>query len=324
MQKKIYTGILGYAKIAQKAIIPAILESDHFNLKAIATQKDQQISYLKEKFNCQIYSKYQDLINDTDIQIVYIPLPNSLHFEWVKKALLNKKHVLVEKSLACTLEEVIELNELAKSKKVALIENFQFRFHTQLEFIKKLLSSNEIGKLRSIRSSFCFPPFVDNNNIRYKKELGGGALLDAGAYPIKLAHELLGKNIKVSSAVLNYENYDVDIWGAGTIIEASSNISFQFVFGFDHHYQCNVEIIGSLGKISTQRIFTAPPGFEVEIIIEKNQERRVEKIPAQNHYSNMLNYLYLCSQDKELMNKEYKNNILQFSLISNFLKLAHE
>jgi|JI6StandDraft_1071083.scaffolds.fasta_scaffold215260_1 NDP-hexose-3-ketoreductase len=324
MQNRVNIGVLGYANIAQKAIIPAILESDYFNLNGIATQKEQQLSLLKEKYKCQVFSKYQDLIENKDVQAVYIPLPNSLHFEWVKKALLNKKHVLVEKSLACTLDEVIELNEIAKKQNLALVENFQFRFHDQLQFIKKLINENGIGKIRSIRSSFCFPPFVDKSNIRYKKELGGGALLDAGAYPIKLAKELLGATLKITAANLNNDTFEVDIWGAGTIIETNSNIPLQFVFGFDHHYQCNVEIIGSLGKISTQRIFTAPPGFEVELLVEKNQERKTIKVSPQNHYTNMLNYFYLCSQNEKLRQEEYKDNILQFSLISNFLKLAHE
>ena len=107
-------------------------------------------------------------------------------------------HVLVEKSLACEYAQVVELNDLAKKKGLALIENFQFRFHSQLQYIKNIVGSGKIGELRCIKSAFGFPPFQEKNNIRYQKELGGGALLDAGAYPIKISQIFMG--------------YDIDFW----------------------------------------------------------------------------------------------------------------
>lgn len=316
-------GVLGLANIAKKAIIPAIQSlEDTFVLSGIASETEEKIKLIEQEYNVTSFATYQDLINELNIDAVYIPLPNSLHYKWVKKALEKGKHVLVEKSLACKLEQVIELNEIAEKNNLVLVENFQFRFHSQLQKLKELLP--EIGKIRSIRSSFCFPPFSNKNNIRYQKELGGGALLDAGAYSIKLAQELLGVELMVDSAQLNYDGFEVDIWGAGTLIDKTKNIPFQFVFGFDHHYQCNVEIIGSLGKITTQRIFTAPPGYEATILIEKNQDRLIEKIPIQNHYINMLNYFYLCTLDQKLCGVEYEHNIKQATLLSNFYKSAHE
>ena len=324
MSKNNNIGIIGFASIAKKAIIPAIKESQYFNLYAVATQKRNILEIIGNEYKCKVYTNYQDLIDDSFLNFVYIPLPNSLHYEWVKKSLLAKKHVLVEKSLACNLKEVTELNDIAKQNGCALIENFQFKKHSQLTEIIKLIDAKKIGDIRSIRSSFCFPPFADNDNIRLKRNLGGGALLDAGAYPLKLAQQVLGNKIEVSSAKLNYENKEVDIWGGGMISQKDGPLFLQFSFGFDHFYQCNVEIIGTTGKISTQRIFTAPPNYSVEILVETSNDKQIIVLPEENHFVSMLNYFYLCTENESLRNKEYKENILQALLIEQFLQKAHE
>ena len=319
MKKNIRIGILGLANIAKKAIIPAIkLMPEHFELAGIATSSSDKMNLITDEFKVRAFSSYEALINCEDIDAVYIPLPNSLHFEYVKKSLEAGKHVLVEKSLACTYKEVEELNQLAAKYQLALLENFQFKKHSQLQHIKNLIETNEIGEIRSIRSSFCFPPFLDDHNIRYKKELGGGALLDAGAYPIKLAQQLLGNEIKIKAAKLNSEGLEVDIWGAGMIVQKNGPLFLQFAFGFDHYYQCNLEIIGSKGILSTERIYTAPPNHAVEIIIEKNNDKKIITLPFENHYIKMLNYFYLCINNTSLKKAEYIENKLQAKLIEQF------
>ncbi len=315
---KINIGILGFANIAKKAIIPAILNSEKYNLIGIATSDINKVNLLKQTYDIEIYSKYDDLIAENQIDAVYIPLPNSMHYEWVKKSLNNNKHVLVEKSLACSLNEVLELCEIAKQKKLVLIENFQFRFHKQLQYILEKINDGSIGAIRNIRSSFCFPPFEDKNNIRYNKKLGGGALLDAGAYPLKMASILMGNEIKIVHSQFCMENNEVDIWGNGTITNKNNNLVFQFSFGFDNYYQCNLEILGCEGKITANRIFTAPPGYNPEIIVENKSGKNIELIENENHFLNMLNHFFECISNDELKNKELNQNILQAQLINQF------
>jgi predicted dehydrogenase len=316
-------GILGLASIAKKAILPAISESKYFNLHGIATRSKEKRALIESDYDCKAYSSYNDLIKDSKVDAVYIPLPNALHFKWAKLALENKKHLLVEKSLACNFSEVKLLNDLAQERSLAIVENFQFRKHSQLERIKSIIKNKELGEIRSIRSSFGFPPFPDKNNIRYIKDLGGGALLDAGAYPIKIAQELLGLDLQVTSALLDYENTDVDIWGAGMIQQANTSNFVQFSFGFDHHYQCSLEIWGSKAKLFTNRIFTAPPGYEAVFTVESKEGLDTIIIPAENHYLNMLQYFYDCTKNKNLRLQEYKANINQARLIEEFYYIAH-
>ena len=259
------------------------------------------------------------MIYNGDIDAVYIPLPNSLHAKWIACALDNNINVLVEKSLACKLDEVIDLNNSAKNKNLTLVENFQFRFHKQLEIIKNIINSGEIGEIRSIHSEFGFPPFSDENNIRYNQNLGGGALLDAGAYPIKISQILLGYDLEVKAANLYIDkNKGVDIWGGGFISHKKSAAFSEISFGFDNYYQCSIEIWGSKGRIFTNRIFTAPSNLEVEINVEVQGNKKIIKVPHDNHFKNMLKYFYGLINGSNSNEEEYDQNISQARLINEF------
>ena len=322
--KKLRIGVLGFASIAQKAIIPAIKDlPEFFEFIGVGTrteEKKQEI--INSGFDA--FVPYEQIIDKDKIDALYIPLPNAMHNQWVKVALESGLHVLVEKSLGCNLKEVEELNQLAREKKLVLIENFQFRFHSQLDYIKDVLARGILGEIRSIRSSFGFPPFSDSNNIRYQEKLGGGALLDAGAYPMKLAQLFLGNDIKVSSAVsMTPQDSEVDIWGGGMIQQTNGSGFIQFAFGFDHFYQCNIEIWGSLGKLTTNRIFTAPPGYLPEVKIETAKGIEKIQLASDNHYQNMLKHFWNCTQNQELCEEEYSQNYIQAKLLEEFKKIAN-
>ncbi len=322
--KKVRIGVLGFASIAQKAIIPAIKDlPEFFDFIGVATRTEEKKQEIITS-GLDAFLPYEQIIDKDKIDALYIPLPNAMHYQWVKIALESRLHVLVEKSLGCNLKEVEELNQLAQKNKLVLIENFQFRFHSQLEYIKDVLARGVVGEIRSIRSSFGFPPFSDSNNIRYQEKLGGGALLDAGAYPMKLAQLFLGKEIEVISGTSKMQNNsEVDIWGGGMIKQINGNGFLQFAFGFDHFYQCNIEIWGSLGKLSTNRIFTAPPGYSPEVQIETAKGIEKIKLASDNHYQNMLKHFWFCTQNQELCEEEYSQNYIQAKLLEEFKKIAN-
>jgi predicted dehydrogenase len=243
----------------------------------------------------------------------------------VKIALNQGLHVLVEKSLSCSQNEVQELVDLAKKNDLALMENFQFRFHSQLQFLKEIIETKKIGDIRTLRVSFGFPPFSDADNIRYQKKLGGGALLDAGAYTTKIAQILLGEGLEVKSAVLNTPSeHEVDIWGSAFLLHQPSGIGASLAFGFDHHYQCGVEIWGSKGKIATNRLFTAPEGYEPMFVIETSHGTDTIKRPTDNHFKNMLEHFYQCTLRKDLKTVENLQNVDQARLIDEINKKAYE
>ncbi|CAL66999.1 Gfo/Idh/MocA family protein [Christiangramia forsetii] len=322
---KIRVGVLGAANIAMRSLIPEIQNlSDKFEFVGLASRHPKNME--ETSYAYTLYEGYESILEQNILDAVYIPLPNSLHYTWVKKALKKGLHVLVEKSLACEYEEVKELNEIAKESNLALVENFQFRFHSQLSEIKKIINNGVIGDIRIIRSTFCFPPFTDSDNIRYKKELGGGALLDAGAYTIKLSQILMGPELYITSAKSNSNsNFDVDIWGGGTLQQKNGKLFSQFSFGFDNFYQCNLEVVGSKGKMYTNRIFTAKESFKPKIILETNKDgmREIE-LESDNHFRNMLIYFYELVTGIKDKNIEYSQNINQARLLEEFKSKSNE
>lgn len=326
MTKKINIGILGCANIADRYMIPTINAlNQYYNLIGIASRSETNATEFAHKHNTKSYSGYAELLKEPLLEAIYIPLPNALHAEWIEIALDLGLHVLVEKSMACSYEEVCRLNEIAKIKSLALIENFQFRFHSQLNFIKKIIKDGAIGELRCMRSSFGFPPFPNENNIRYKKELGGGSLLDAGAYPIKLSQIFLGNDLEVKAANLVFDlNKSVDIYGGAYLKQTNGVLFSEIAFGFDNYYQCSLELWGSKGKIYTNRIFTAHPDHEPVIDLETVKGKEMIKLPVDNHFKNMLIYFYNLVVSKSALENEYLQNTIQAKLISELKIKADE
>ena len=325
---KLRIGILGTANVAIKSVIPAILGlPNYFDLIGIASRDEIKAKVVSENFGVHCFSSYSELIDKKIIDAIYIPLPNSLHYAWVKKSLLAGLHVLVEKSMGCDFNEVVELNEIAIAQELVLIENFQFRFHSQLIAIKELIASGSIGELRCMRSSFGFAPFLDLSNIRYNKELGGGALLDAAAYPIKISQILIGEEIEVKASSLNFDvEKGVDIWGGAYLKQKSGSLFSEIAFGFDNYYQCNLELWGSKGKLYTNRIFTAPLGYSPIITLDCNNGTKEICLNADSHFINMLNHFYILTQqgNSYLREDEYRQNKNQARLIEELRIKANE
>jgi NDP-hexose-3-ketoreductase len=322
-QNKIRVGILGCAAIAIRSIIPELKRHEAFHLVAISSRTKDKADAIAAGVGCDATS-YDSLIANPDLDAIYVPLPTGLHAEWVMRALESGKHVLCEKSLGCSLAEVEAMTTQAREKRLLLMENFQFRFHSQHATVKQLVASGMIGQIRCFRTSFGFPPFADGAaNIRYQKDLGGGALLDAGAYTIKATTFMLGDTFKVKAATLNHSaDYDVEIGGA-IYMENNAGLVSETAFGFDNFYQCNYEIWGSKGKLTAKRAFTAPPDFVPEIVVETAAGIEVLSLAPDNHFSNMLAH-FAEKIFQRAYEDEYGENLIQARLMQQVRQMANQ
>jgi NDP-hexose-3-ketoreductase len=293
---KLRLGVLGCANIAKRSVIPAILSIPEYELIAIASRKIEKAKEFSEHFNCEGIVGYQNLLNREDVDVIYMPLPTGLHEEWVLKGLEAGKHILVEKSLAMNYDSAQRMVEFAQKKGLLIMENFMFLYHGQHEFVKNLISKGEIGELRCFRSSFGFPPLAEDN-FRYDKELGGGALLDAAAYTVRASQLFLGKDISVEAASLNNMNSKVDLFG-GAFLKAKNGMFAEVAFGFDNFYQCNYEIWGSKGKIIVPRAFTLGAEFKPMIILEQQSDVFNYEVDSENHFINILQEFRKCISDR--------------------------
>lgn len=330
MNDKIKIGILGTANIAKRSVIPTLLQlNDYFEIVGVAGRDIIKTESLCNSFGISPYHGYDAMLNDPTLNAIYIPLPNALHYEWVMKSLERGLHVMCEKSVGCTLEEATQMVEKARSKNLLLMEHFQFRLHRQLKYILDAINQKLLGELRHIRSSFTLPPFSERDNIRYSSTLGGGALLDTGAYPLKISQLLLGDTLSVKAATLNsLPDKEVDIWGGAYLEEKQSGTFCEISFGFDHLYQCNLELLGSKGKLTTDRIFTAPASHEPEIHIELQQgyeiKREVVKLAADDQFRNLWIYFFDLIRVNLNFETEYQQIIKQASIIAQLKEKAHE
>lgn len=232
----------------------------------LAAERDKALNF-QTTYGGEVYDGYNALLSDETVDAVYVPLPPALHFEWGKKVLETGKHLFMEKPFTVSLEDTKTLLALAEVKGLAVHENYMFLYHSQLDWIKEKVASGAIGDFRLIRAAFGFP-FRGANDFRYSKALGGGALLDCGGYPVRLAFDLLGPDTTVTTSQLCYgRDLEVDLYGTATLANPDGQIA-QISFGMDNSYKCELEVWGSTGCILADRIFTAPAGFEPTVKIK--------------------------------------------------------
>lgn len=284
-------GILGCAAIARRSLMPAFAAHPSFGLVALASRTPDAARPVAAGYGCRAVA-YDELLAADDVDLVYCPLPTGLHHEWVKRALSAGKHVLCEKSLACSLDEAEDLLAAARANGRFLMESFQFRFHAQNLYVRELLAKEAVGPVRQVVVRFGIPPFPEGvRNIRYSRALGGGALLDNGAYTLKCATYLLGDGVEVLAAMrggATPELGGVDLTGA--LMLSARGIPVQTAFGFDHFYQNGYEIWGKSGKISTSRAFTARADFDAPVVVETSAGREVKTF-RDDHFARLLDYL---------------------------------
>ena len=179
-------GVLGVANIFTKKVLPPMLKSDLLRVEAIASRSEEKAQAVAAKFGIpKSYGSYDKLLADRDIEAVYLPLPNHLHAEWIRKAADAGKHILCEKPLALNAAEAAACVEYAAKAGVRLMEAFMYRFHPQWRRVRELVQLGEIGEVLALHTYYSYD-LKDPENIRNKLDTGGGALMDIGCYAISV------------------------------------------------------------------------------------------------------------------------------------------
>ncbi|SKB02610.1 Gfo/Idh/MocA family protein [Sporosarcina newyorkensis] len=259
-------GILSTARIAQEELIPAFLEADNAVVTAIASS-NKQVSSIAEKFGIQkVYSDYDSLLDDKEIDAVYIPLPNTLHRVWVEKAAEKGKHILCEKPAALTKKEAEGMITFCNERNVIFLEAFMYQFHPQHDRVKEIIASGEIGKVKLIRASFSFLLEGVENDIRTQRSLGGGSLYDVGCYCLHSIANITGSKIEevfVSARVDPKYQVDMSVQG---IAKLENGIKAVFDASLEQVRRQQYEIVGTKGTIAVPRAY-APQLFDDEGLV---------------------------------------------------------
>jgi len=192
--RSIRWGVLGVANIGVRTVIPAIQRAPNARLIAIASRTPARAEDAARRLGIpRAHGSYEALLADPEVEAVYIPLPNSLHREWTIRCAEAGKHVLCEKPLALTAREAEEMAAACRQHGVALMEAFMYRFHPRTERVGRLAADGALGDVRMVRAAFTFAVREPDLNIRFRRDLGGGALYDVGCYTINVSRMVLGE-----------------------------------------------------------------------------------------------------------------------------------
>jgi predicted dehydrogenase len=239
-------GFLGAGYIATKALTPAVHAAKNATLQAVASRdviRSQSLEPVK------VHSTYQDLLDDPDIDAVYISLANHQHCEWSIKALQAGKHVLCEKPIAMDAKEARLMADAAKENNRVLVEAVWTRWHPRFIRMVELVQSGAIGEIKAIDASFTFPGTLEGN-YRLLPEMGGGSLFDVGPYPLHAWSALTQGNLKMK---INSLQRNIGLTGVDmtTRIDATLNgsIAVDALTSFEREEEQLLLVTGSLSSI---------------------------------------------------------------------------
>ncbi|MFI2352733.1 Gfo/Idh/MocA family protein [Streptomyces sp. NPDC019443] len=280
-------GVLGTSSIARRRVLPAMAANEDIDLVAVAGRSHAKARSFADPFGSCADADAEALLGRADIDAVYVSTPTSTHPEWTARALAAGKHVLVEKPIATTADEAYELVRLAEARGLVLRENFMFLHHPQHDTVRDMVSSGRLGELRGFSSSFCIPP-LPASDIRYVPELGGGALLDVGVYPLRAALSMLGPGLGVAGAALRVRPSDgLDLSGEA-LVYSPSGVLASLTFGFEHAYGSRYALWGSRARITVDRAFTPPASFQPSVVLEEQDHEETFRLPPADQLARCL------------------------------------
>ena len=296
--KTINWGILGAARVNQR-LLPAIENNPHSKLIMLASRRDGAAQdcihqYAKDPSDIKASQNFDEVIEHPDIDAIYIPLANEEHTEVALKAIQHKKHVLIEKPMALTQKEVVQITNAAKDNKVMVMEGFMYVYHPQFDFIQQMIASGQLGQIQYAHSMFSFPiQPARYYRINRSMQDGGGAFWDIGPYAIHTLRQVMSGVVKstFASAKLNTHQADMSMSG---ILEFKDLRRASFDISFECVRRSEFEIFGDKGRLKCHTVWQHEDD-EAIISYELDGGQLVsQKIPKGNHFDLEINHFVDC------------------------------
>ncbi|WP_339175186.1 Gfo/Idh/MocA family oxidoreductase [Solibacillus sp. FSL R5-0691] len=310
-------GILSAANIAFEQVVPAIKKSPTSKVTAIASKSITKV----ERFQIQTaYDSYEELLADEKLDSIYIPLPNELHAKYVVKALEAGKHVLVEKPLAVNLEQVEEVIAAQHETEKVVLEAFMYQHHAQHNIVKAFIDKGELGDIKHIKAHFSWQ-IEDENDIRLKANLGGGALNDVGCYCMHVITQIL----KFQPSHIHYiktEGQDVDLTGVCTMVD-QYGVTATFVCSMNMPFYDMYEIIGTKGSIRVEHSFRPDLSYDKKghiTIYDENRKIIEEHKIEDDQYLRQIEEFERCINNPDVAKQYLESSIQNMK----YIQKAHE
>jgi predicted dehydrogenase len=256
-------GVISTANIGLERVVPAIRASEH-TVSAIASRSESRAAEVADEFGIpRSYGEYGDLLADDAIDAVYVPLPNALHADWVRRAADEGRHVLCEKPLTANAAETAALFDYCDERDVTLMEAFMYRFHPRTERAREILD-DELGEVVSVTAAFSFRMPAGATNIRLEPDLAGGSVMDVGCYAISVARLFLGMPDRVYATTTDTRDCGVDTRMAG-VLEYDSGEVARIESSFDTPDTQYYRVQTTDGWLEAERAFAIDSTEGVEI-----------------------------------------------------------
>jgi D-xylose 1-dehydrogenase (NADP+, D-xylono-1,5-lactone-forming) len=271
-------GVLSTAHINDK-FLAGVRESNTVEILAVASRDQRRADeYAREHEIPRAHGSYDALLDDPDVEVVYISLPNSLHIEWTLRALRNGKHVLCEKPLSRSAAEVDAAFDVAELEGRLLMEGFMYRHHPQTRRLTELVNEGAVGKLRVIRATFGFVT-GDADNVRLKKSLDGGGLMDVGCYCVNTSRLLAGEPERVAAEqALGGEGVDVAL---AAVMRHADDVITHFDAGLALDTRDLLEVVGDAGALRLEDPWhCVNPGIQLR---RQDDVQHIEIEPANSY-----------------------------------------
>lgn len=298
--RKSYTnwGIIGCARIALSNAIPAIKESKNAKLYGVGSRNPKKLEILRNQdTQLVLYDTYEAILDDKNVDVVYIPLPNSMHLEWVLKAARKKKHILCEKPLGLSAKQVLKMYDEAEKNDVIIMEAFAYRHSPILSKVKELIDNGEIGPLKFIETHYAFS--LDGyDDFRLNKAFGGGAVYDVGCYNYNFMRFITGQDpekIITSAEVCQKTGVDMSCIN---IFEYSNGLKGVSVCAMNHALCEGYRIVGTKGLIEVKHDYNAKGDLDIHLT-KNNKEERID-IMCTDNYMLEIEYISKCILDKDI------------------------
>jgi len=259
-------GVLSTAKIGREKVIPGIQAVERCEVVAIGSRDADLAKGVATELGIpRAHGSYEALVEDPEVDAVYIPLPNHMHREWTIAAARAGKHVLCEKPIALSSAEAEEMADVCAAEGVRLMEAFMYRLHPSWVAVRELVGSGRIGELRAVQSWFSYYN-DDPTNIRNVREWGGGALMDIGCYSVNLSRMLFGAEpTRVEASITRDPVSGVDVL-TSALLEFGDGIA-TFTCSTRAEPDQRVHVHGTEGRISVGIPFNIPGDRPTEVFL---------------------------------------------------------
>lgn len=288
-QKRVRFGILGAAKIAPNALTIAAKLVPEVEVVAVAARDSARAhEFAKTNGVPRVLASYDDLIGDRNIDVIYNPLPNSLHCEWSIRALRAGKHVFCEKPIASNADEAARMAQVADETGLLLVEAFHYRYHPLTDRMRSLISGGAIGKLERVEANFSVP--IPPDNIRFDWSLGGGATMDLGCYPLHMIRYFSGTTPRVLSAKARLGPPRIDV-AMEAELELAPGATAQMTCSMAADAQLGASFLarGDRGELNV--INPVGPHWGHQLTLTTREGSTSETVPGETTYTHQLRAL---------------------------------